>query len=224
MDSRPGLAEPARPPALSRRDRKKERTRREIYETAMGLFAKDGFTAVTIAQICETADVGRGTFFLHFPSKAALLYEFNERIAEDFRIATTIARSSAREELRALVERIGVELASEAEIMSAMLAEFFTSPETLAAAPKQSRGLADLVTEIISRGQANGEFDRSLDPHLAGAAFLATAAAFLSSHVTRGCELSDRETQRQFMQLTFNGLCAAEPATAHNKKRQEGNH
>ncbi len=198
-------------PVLSRRDRKKQRTRRDIYETAMRLFAKQGFATVTIAQICEAADVARGTFFLHFPSKAALLYEFNERVAEEFRESLTIGDAPASDALRALVERIGVELATEAEIMSAMLAEFFTSPETLAVASEHSAGLADLVTEIIVRGQENAEFDRSLDPRLAAAAFLATAAAFLSSHVTRRGELSEAETQRQFMQLTFNGLCAAKP-------------
>jgi hypothetical protein len=51
--------------ALSRRDRKKERTRGEIYDAAMRLFASRSFTDVTIAEICDAADVGRGTFFQH---------------------------------------------------------------------------------------------------------------------------------------------------------------
>ena len=83
-------------PSPTRRDRKKERTRREIYEAAMRLFARSGFGAVTIAEICEAADVGRGTFFLHFPSKAALLYEFNQRVAEDFRASLTASRARPR--------------------------------------------------------------------------------------------------------------------------------
>ena len=106
-------------PDLSRRDRKKRRTRREIYEAAMRLFAESGFAAVTIADICREADVGRGTFFLHFPSKAALLYEFNQRVAEEFRASLHEPRASARQELRALVERMSVELVSQAEIMTA---------------------------------------------------------------------------------------------------------
>src|SRR5215468_2310337 len=114
---------------LSRRDRKKQRTRRDIYEAAMRLFAKSGFGSVTISDICKEADVGRGTFFLHFAGKAALLHEFNQRVAEEFRAGLTEPRASARDELRALVERMSVELVAQSEIMTAMLAEFFASPE-----------------------------------------------------------------------------------------------
>src|SRR5207247_2562720 len=133
------------------------RTRREIYEAAMRLFAKADFASVTIADICAAADVGRGTFFLHFPSKAALLYEFNQRVAEEFRTGLTAPRGAARDELCALVARMSGELAAQAEIMTAMLAEFFASPEAIAAAPVHS-ALPELVTDIIRRGQERGEF------------------------------------------------------------------
>jgi AcrR family transcriptional regulator len=194
-------------PILSRRDRKKARTRGDIYETAMELFSQNGFAAVTISQICEAADVGRGTFFLHFPSKAALLYEFNERVAEEFAEQLDPSHSSAHEQLRALVEKMGTELAARSEIMAAMLAEFFTSPETIALASQHGAALADLVTRIIERGQADGEFDSTLDARLAAASFLSTAAAFISVKVIGGIStLSDVEIQRQFLQLTFHGL------------------
>ena len=193
-------------PSPSRRDRKKERTRREIYEAAMRLFAKAGFGAVTIADICEEADVGRGTFFLHFPSKAALLYEFNQRVAEEFRAALVEPRAPARDELCALVERMSVELAAQAEIMTAMLAEFFASPEALAAVSVQGNALPELVTEIVRRGQERGEFARRLDPRLVAASFFATAGAIISGQVFRGSDVTPEEINRQFLQLTFAGL------------------
>jgi AcrR family transcriptional regulator len=192
--------------ALSRRDRKKERTRREIYEAAMRLFAQRGFGAVTIAEICEAADVGRGTFFLHFPSKAALLYEFNQRVAEEFRATLAEPRASAAEELRALVERMAVELEAQAEIMTAMLADFFASPETLAAARFHGTALPQLVGEIIERGQQRGELSRRIDARLAAASFFATAGAIISGHVFRDGEFAQREILRQFLQLTLHGL------------------
>lgn len=190
----------------SRRDRKKQITRREIYEAAMRLFEEKGFGETTITEICEAADVGRGTFFLHFPTKAALLYEFNERVAESFRGSGAWAQGSARQELRALVERMGVELAARADVMTAMLAEFFTSPATIAVAPERGVALDGLVTEIIERGKQSGEFDPSVDARLAAAAFLSTAVAFISGKVVRGCALSDEEIMRQFLRLTFHGL------------------
>lgn len=195
-------------PAQTRRDRKKERTRREIYEAAMDLFARSGFATVTIADICKAADVGRGTFFFHFPSKAALLYEFNRRVAEEFKASLPEPRGSAQDELTALVERMSVELVSQAEIMTAMLAEFFASPEALAASPRED-ALPVLVTEIVLRGQERGEFDRNIDARLAAASFLATAAAIVSGRVFPAGDLSPREINRQFLQLTFSGLCPA---------------
>jgi AcrR family transcriptional regulator len=191
---------------LSRRERKRERTRREIYEAAMRLFARAGFGAVTIADICDEADVGRGTFFLHFPSKAALLFEFNQRVAEEFRASLAEPRAPARDELCALVERISVELVAEVEIMTAMLAEFFASPETLAAATVQGGALPELVTEIIRRGQERGEFSLRIDPRLAAASFFATAGAIVSGQVFRGSDLAPEEINRQFLQITFSGL------------------
>lgn len=118
-------------------------------------------------------------------------------------------RGSAQDELRALVERMGSELAAQAEIMTAMLAEFFASPETLAAATEQGAALAELVAEIVARGQQRGEFSRGIDARLAAASFLATAAAILSGQVFHGGRVSQQEIHRQFLQLTFHGLGSA---------------
>jgi AcrR family transcriptional regulator len=203
------MSAPEASPALSRRDRKKARTRREIYEAAMRLFARRGFEAATIADICEAADVGRGTFFLHFPSKAALLYEFNQRVAEDFRATLAEPRGPAAEELCALVDHMATELGARAEIMGAMLAEFFASPEALAAAPQQSTALAELVADIVARGQRHGELAARIDARLAAASFLGTAAAILSGQVFGADDVSPEEASRQFLQLTLSGLSPA---------------
>ncbi len=198
----------------SRRERKKERTRREIYDAAMRLFAEKGFDGVTIAEICEAADVGRGTFFLHFPTKAALLYEFNTRVAEAFRLELVEPRGSARQELCALVERMSEQLQSHGEIMRAMVAEFFHTPESLSSASMDNEALPELVTEIIECGQARGEFSRRIDARLAAASFFATAAAILSGIAFRGEEVSPREVNRQFLQITFSGLSPDADASA----------
>jgi AcrR family transcriptional regulator len=171
----------------------------------MRLFARSGFGVVTIADICHEADVGRGTFFFHFPSKAALLHEFNRRVAEEFRASLHDPRGSARDELSALVERMSVELVAQAEIMTAMLAEFFASPEALAVTPRED-ALPVLVTEIIRRGQERGEFSERIDARLAAASFLATAAAIVRGQVFRPGDVEPAEINRQFLQLTFSGL------------------
>jgi AcrR family transcriptional regulator len=205
-------AQPAEP--LSRRERKKERTRREIYDAAMSLFARKGFDQATIAEICEAADVGRGTFFLHFPTKAALLYEFNTRVAESFRSELEEPRRPAREELCALVEQMSAQLQSRSEIMRAMVADFFNSPEALSSAALDGDALPELVTEIIESGQARGEFSRRINARLAAASFFATAATILSGRVFGEHDISADEINRQFLQITLSGLSPdGDPAT-----------
>jgi AcrR family transcriptional regulator len=57
------------------RERKKERTRLEISDTATALFAEHGFDQVTIAQVAEAAGVSKMTVTNYFPRKEDLVYD-----------------------------------------------------------------------------------------------------------------------------------------------------
>jgi AcrR family transcriptional regulator len=64
---------------LGRRERRKEQTRRHIFQAAMKLFEKKGIFATTVEEITQAADVGKGTFFNYFPSKEAIFAAMAER-------------------------------------------------------------------------------------------------------------------------------------------------
>jgi AcrR family transcriptional regulator len=56
------------------RERKKQRMREHLAETARRLFAERGFERVTVAEIAREADVSEQTVFNYFPTKEDLVY------------------------------------------------------------------------------------------------------------------------------------------------------
>lgn len=91
-----------------RRERKAEETRDRIFRAAIALFAERGLENVTIEQITAQADVGKGTFFNHFPSKEAVLAHFGGIQAS--RLEQAIAggeiAGSAREQVCGIIETL----------------------------------------------------------------------------------------------------------------------
>lgn len=56
------------------RERKKQKTRQEIFEASQRLFTRRGFDRVTVAEIAREADVSEMTVFNHFPTKEDLFF------------------------------------------------------------------------------------------------------------------------------------------------------
>ena len=64
------------------RERKKQRTRQLLSETARRLFSERGFEQVSIAEIAAAAEVSEQTVFNYFPSKEDLVYSGLERFED----------------------------------------------------------------------------------------------------------------------------------------------
>jgi AcrR family transcriptional regulator len=56
------------------RERKKQRTRQLVADTALELFLERGFDAATVADVARSADVDVKTIYNYFPSKPDLVY------------------------------------------------------------------------------------------------------------------------------------------------------
>jgi AcrR family transcriptional regulator len=58
--------------AMARIDRRVARTRALLQQAHLALVVEKGFERVTVEDICAAANVGRSTFYAHYPNKEAL--------------------------------------------------------------------------------------------------------------------------------------------------------
>jgi AcrR family transcriptional regulator len=90
-----------------REDRRIQRTRQALQRAFIEVVREKGFTATSIQDITERANVNRGTFYLHFTDKYMLMDTF---IREDFQrlLANTLPPTSCwdRETLHLLVQTV----------------------------------------------------------------------------------------------------------------------
>lgn len=142
---------------LSRRERKKIETREKIFSNAMHLFRIQGFTATSIEQITQQADVGKGTFYNYYPTKEAVILEFSRRTCQDLiNKGRQMPSLGTRHRLRSLLKD---------------WAEFMINDRDIAWVTVRNREGADYdmslhygLLAILTVGQQNCEISREFDP------------------------------------------------------------
>lgn len=162
---------PHEPAQESRRERKKRAMRARIYETARRLFIERGFEATTVAQIAAAADVAQATFFLYFPSKAAVLAAMTDEVAHHLRalIAEQLARRvSAQERIRGFAGRVAAEVSPARGLAREVLLELLRSRAHPGADVPYLSPVHEPFAEIIRAGQAAGEVRTDFDPVFLG--------------------------------------------------------
>ncbi|MEU2605977.1 TetR/AcrR family transcriptional regulator [Streptomyces albus] len=130
------------------RERKKERTRETIAETAIRLFLDKGFDRVSVTEVAEGAEVSRRTLFAYFPTKEDLvLHRFADHESEAARIVR--ARQEGQPPLDALRQALLAALAERDPNTG-----LNDSPETIAffGLITSTESLAARLTRYVARG------------------------------------------------------------------------
>ena len=129
---RRSLTAPARAARGSRRDDQTRETKRRLISAAVGLVGEVGWRRTTVEQIAERAGVAKGTFFVHFKTKEAVvltLVEAQIGAASVARDAVLARGGSPVDGLRAATMTLGTQAASSIELSRAVLIASLESRE-----------------------------------------------------------------------------------------------
>jgi AcrR family transcriptional regulator len=156
---------PAHPPGTGRRQRRAAETRLRLFRCALQLFAERGFSAVTVEEITEAADVGKGTFFNYFQSKDHVLCVLAEIQTGKLQEAVALSekgKPSIRSVLRRLVLRLAEEPGRSPGLARAVLSSFLASEAVRSLIEGFMREGRGMIAAVIAAGQAYGEIDPRL--------------------------------------------------------------
>lgn len=162
------------PPGAGRRQRRAAETRLRLFRCALKLLAERGFQNVTVEDITEAADVGKGTFFNYFESKDHVLGVMAEiQVAKVGEVASMVA--SGRHTIRAVLHRLALGLAEEPgrspELARALVSSFLASEVVRGLLGSRMAVGRDLLASFIEQGQNRGEIDPKLDKQVVAVQF-----------------------------------------------------
>jgi AcrR family transcriptional regulator len=152
---------------LGRRERRAAETRLRLFRCALRLYAERGLPNVTVKDITEAADVGKGTFFNYFPSKDHVLGVLAEiqlgKVHEALDHAKS-GKSSIQSVFRRLVTAVTEEPGRSPELARALMSSFLASRvvrERMQANMAEGRRMIEQIVVI-------GQKRREIDPKLKG--------------------------------------------------------
>jgi AcrR family transcriptional regulator len=150
---------------MGRRERRAAETRLRLFRCALRLFAERGFSSVTVEDITQAADVGKGTFFNYFESKDHVLGVLAEIQLGKVREAVEKAeagKSSIQSVLRHLFERVAEEPGRSPELARALLSSFLASGRIRQQLERNMAEGRHHAARIVELGQKRGEIDAGL--------------------------------------------------------------
>ena len=191
-----GAQPPSAEAPLSRAERRKALTRQKLIDAARAMLADGTATDASIQQITERADVGFGSFYNHFTSKAEL-----------FEAAVT----DVLEELGALFDQLSVDVEDAAlayaQSTRLTLRVCRSRPEVAAVLVRHGmhnmeaeRGVAPRLLRDLQAGMASGRF-RPAEPRLVRAALSGAVLATLQMALTHPDLVDDAACDQLVEQL-----------------------
>jgi AcrR family transcriptional regulator len=150
---------------MGRRQRRGAETRLRLFRCALQLFADRGFANVTVEDITEAADVGKGTFFNYFESKDHVLGVMAEIQLGKVREALALAEDTEQATysvLHHLFHRAAEEPGRSPDLARALIASFLASEAVRKVIELKMREGRKLIAAVVAAGQKRGEINPRL--------------------------------------------------------------
>ncbi len=160
-------------------------TKNTILNVSLSLFTQNGYDATSVAEICRQAQVSKGAFYHHFPSKQdlflALMTSWLNEVSESFR-----ASVESSQNIPLAIENIADQSRSLYDALQdgfPILLEFWrqanNDPEIWQQAIAPYRRFLSFFADAIQTGIQAGDFDESLDPDCSARIIMAVAMGLL---------------------------------------------
>ena len=161
-----------------------EKTRERILNAAMAEFARHGYDATGVAEICAAANVTKGAFYHHFASKQALFLEllnaWLQAVDGQLQAANVIAESIPLR-LQSMA-RAAQQVFEDAQGQVPMFLEFWAQaardPTAWQATIAPYRRYRTWFAEMVAEGTAEGSL-RCVDPAAAAQVIVALAVGLV---------------------------------------------
>lgn len=150
---------------VGRRERRAAETRLRLFRCALQLFADRGFSNVTVEDITEAADVGKGTFFNYFESKDHVLSVMAEIQLARVRDAAEVAalgKKTIQRILHQLFQQLTEEPERSAHLARALISSFLANEVVRSLIKKHMSDGRAVIADVIEEGQRRGEINPRL--------------------------------------------------------------
>ena len=188
-----------------------EETRAHILQAAITLFAKNGYDASSVAEICQAAGVSKGAFYHHFASKQAVFQSLLEGWLAGLNLQMDALLNNAPDVPAGFMRLVSMAspIFRDAQGQFPMFLEFWTQssrdPLLWATAIAPYRHFLQLFTGALAKGIQQGSI-RPVDPKLTAQALLALAMGVVLQQVMDPQETAGDGVAELGIRLLFEGL------------------
>ncbi len=184
--------------------------RLRILDSAVKVFAREGFFKARVSQIAEDAGLAPGTVYLYFKNKEDVLASIFEVRMEDivsrFR-AAIMEKQDPRSRLGCLVHMHLSGFQSDPDLAACMQVEFRQSSRFMRRDVKSGLGkYLGLIREIVEYGRKEGVFRREVSAALVTHLIFGTLDEVVSTWVMSGMKYNLVSLSDQLLDLLTNGI------------------